>query len=75
MRPTEPFRREHAELHAHIEHIGQAAREVARLDVGEREVLVARIVDFLAGTLVPHAKAEEAVLYPEWAKLVGFERT
>ncbi|HET9289023.1 MAG TPA: hemerythrin domain-containing protein, partial [Gaiella sp.] len=65
--------REHAELHAHIEHIGQAAREVARLDVGEREALVGRIVEFLAGTLVPHAKAEEEVLYPEWAKLVGFE--
>jgi iron-sulfur cluster repair protein YtfE (RIC family) len=73
MRPTEPFRREHAELHGHIEHIGQAAREISRLDAGEREALVARIVDFLAGTLVPHAKAEEEVLYPEWAKLVGFE--
>ena len=73
MRPTEPFRREHAELHAHIEHIGQAAREVARLDAAEREALVGRIVDFLKGTLVPHAKAEEEVLYPEWAKLVGFD--
>jgi iron-sulfur cluster repair protein YtfE (RIC family) len=73
MRSTEPFRREHAALHAHVEHIGQAAREVARLDVGEREALVGRIVEFLTGTLVPHAKAEEEVLYPEWAKLVGFE--
>jgi iron-sulfur cluster repair protein YtfE (RIC family) len=72
MRPTEPFRREHEELHAHIEHIGQAAREVARLDPGERELLVGRIVEFLRGTLVPHAKAEEEVLYPAWAKLVGF---
>ena len=71
MRPTEPFRREHAELHAHIEHIGQAAREIPRLDRGERELLVGRIVDFLTGTLLPHAKAEEEVLYPEWAKLVG----
>ena len=73
MRPTEPFRREHAELHTHIEHIRQAAREVSRLAPSEREALVGRIVDFLTGTLVPHAKAEEAVLYPEWAKLVGFE--
>ena len=73
MRPTEPFRREHAQLHAHIEHIAQAAREVALLDVGERQALVARIVEFLTVTLVPHAKAEEEVLYPEWAKLVGFE--
>jgi iron-sulfur cluster repair protein YtfE (RIC family) len=73
MRPTEPFRREHAQLHAHVEHIAQAAREVARLDVGERQALVGRIVEFLTGTLLPHAKAEEEVLYPAWAKLVGFE--
>jgi iron-sulfur cluster repair protein YtfE (RIC family) len=72
MRPTEPFRREHEELLSHIDHIGQAAGEVARLDRGERELLIGRIVDFLRGTLLPHAKAEEEVLYPEWAKLVGF---
>ena len=67
MRPTEPFRREHAALHAHIEHIGLAAREVPGLDRGERELLVGRIVDFLTGTLLPHEKAEVEVLYPEWA--------
>jgi iron-sulfur cluster repair protein YtfE (RIC family) len=72
VRPTEPFRREHKELLSHIEHIGQAAREVPRLDRAERELLVGRIVEFLRGTLIPHAKAEEEVLYPEWAKLVGF---
>jgi hemerythrin superfamily protein len=72
MRPTEPFRREHEELLSHIEHVGQAAHEVARLDRAERELLVGRIVEFLRGTLVPHAKAEEELLYPEWAKLVGF---
>ena len=73
MRPTEPFRREHEELLSHIEHIGQAAREVPRLDTAEREVLIGRILGFLRGTLVPHAQAEEEVLYPEWAKLVGFD--
>ena len=73
MRPTEPFRREHEELLSHIEHIGQAARELPRLGTAEREAVVGRIVGFLRGTLVPHAKAEEEVLYPEWAKLVGFD--
>jgi iron-sulfur cluster repair protein YtfE (RIC family) len=73
MRPTEPFRREHEELLSHIEHVGQAAREVPRLSEDERKALVGRILEFLQGTLVPHAQAEEAVLYPEWAKLVGFE--
>ena len=70
MRPTEPFRREHAELHSHVEHIGQAAREVAHVETAEREALLGRIVEFLRGTLVPHAKAEEEVLYPA-AILVG----
>ena len=42
MRPTEPFRAEHAHL-AHIEHLGQAAREVSRLSPEERETLVGRI--------------------------------
>lgn len=73
MRPTEPFRREHEQLLSHIEHVRQAAREVPQLSEEERKALVGRILDFLQGTLVPHAQAEEAVLYPEWAKLVGFE--
>ncbi|HEY7793657.1 MAG TPA: hemerythrin domain-containing protein, partial [Gaiellaceae bacterium] len=72
MRPTEPFRREHAELHVHVEQVGEAARAVARLERSERAALVGRIVEFLRGTLVPHARAEEEVLYPEWARLVGF---
>ena len=71
-RPTEPFRREHEALLEHIEHLAEAAREMPRLAEQEREVLRARILDFLEGTLVPHAKAEEEVLYPEWAALVGF---
>jgi iron-sulfur cluster repair protein YtfE (RIC family) len=73
MRPTEPFRREHEELLAHIEHVGQAAREVARLDRAARELLVGRVLTFLRETLVPHARAEEQVLYPAWAKLIGHD--
>ena len=70
-RPTEPFRREHRELIDHVEHIRLAAREIPRLSVGERGEVVGRVLGFLEGTLVPHAEAEEAVLYPEWAALVG----
>ena len=72
MRPTEPFRAEHEELLAHIDHLGYAARELPRLDPAERREVVDRVLDFLTGTLLPHAKAEEEVLYPEWAQLVGF---
>lgn len=72
MRPTEPFRREHAELLGHIEHLALAAREMPELSEVERAALRDRVVAFLRGTLVPHARAEEEVLYPAWAQLVGF---
>ena len=72
MRPTEPFRREHEQLLEHIEHLAQAAREMPRLSEQERAALRDRILGFLRGTLIPHAKAEEEVLYPEWSKLLGF---
>jgi len=72
MRPTEPFRNEHEQLLEHIEHIAAAARELPRLSDEERDALRERILAFLRGTLIPHAIAEEKVLYPEWSKLLGF---
>jgi len=72
VRPTEPFRREHDALREHIEHLALAAREMPRLSAQERAALRDRVLGFLEGTLVPHARAEEEVLYPEWAQLVGF---
>ena len=72
MRPTEPFRREHKELLGHSEHLALAAREMPRLSEQERDALRTRILEFMRGSLIPHARAEEEVLYPEWAALVGF---
>ena len=72
MRPTEPFRHEHEQLLEHIAHLSQAAREMPRLSEEERTTVRARILEFLQGTLLPHARAEEQVLYPEWAALVGY---
>ena len=70
--PTEPFRHEHEQLLEHIEHLAHAAREMPRLSEDERGLLRSRILGFLQGTLLPHARAEEEVLYPEWAQLVGY---
>lgn len=74
-RPTDAFRAEHRELMAHVEHIRDAARRIAHDgdDAGQRRELVERLVAFLDGTLIPHAQAEERVLYPEWSRLVGYE--
>lgn len=62
----------HEELLEHIEHLTVAAREIPRFSEEERDALRNRILGFLRGTLVPHARAEEEILYPEWAELVGF---
>ena len=72
MRPTEPFRHEHEEMLEHVEHLAAAAREIPRLSEEERGTLRDRISSFLRGTLMPHARAEEEILYPEWAALLGF---
>jgi len=72
MRPTEPFREEHRQLVEHIEHLAEAARQMPQLTRDERAALRDRVLAFLRGTLLPHAAAEEEVLYPEWAGLVGF---
>ena len=69
--PTQPFRDEHAELITHVEHIRQAAGEVVRVSPEERRAIVQRILGFLRDIDLPHAAAEEQVLYPEWARLVG----
>jgi iron-sulfur cluster repair protein YtfE (RIC family) len=72
MRPTEPFRAEHAQLVEHIDHLRDAARAIPTLDLSDRTMLVRTMLRFLQRTLVPHARSEERVLYPEWAQLVGF---
>ena len=72
MRPTDPFREEHHALLEHLEHMAAPARELPALAGAERAERVDRVVGFLRGTLMPHAEAEEEILYPEWARLVGF---
>lgn len=72
MRPTDPFRQEHEALLEHIDHLAQAAREMPRLSEEERDLVRTRVLGFLRDTLLTHARAEEDVLYPEWAALVGY---
>lgn len=71
-RPTDAFRAEHAELIEHIEHLRVAAHKLPELSIDERADVLERVLDFLRDHLLPHARAEELVLYPEWARLVGY---
>jgi hemerythrin-like domain-containing protein len=60
---TEPLRREHADLYPHLAELDAAAARLGDWRADDTKVLD-RVVDFLRGHLVPHAGAEEAVLYP-----------
>ncbi len=71
MGATDAFRAEHAELLEHVEQLREAARRLPQMETAEREAAVGRILEFLRDSLVPHAEAEERVLYPAVASLLG----
>lgn len=73
IRSTEPFLHEHADLRDQVEHFPVIARELRLMDTHERVEAVEVIVGFLADMLLPHCAAEERVLYPEAARLLGEE--
>jgi iron-sulfur cluster repair protein YtfE (RIC family) len=61
-------------MREHLEQMRLAVRELPDLSREERTQLRGRILDFLEGTLIPHAEAEERGLYPAVAELLGNER-
>lgn len=67
--PTQPLRDEHEELSPYLEQIRVAADAIGR-EADPRES-IDKAYDFLAGHLLPHAKAEEEALYPEVARVMG----
>ena len=62
--PTEPLRAEHRDLLPHLRALDVAADEIDRWDRDEAVHVLGDIVGFLREHLVPHATAEEEVLYP-----------
>lgn len=69
-----PLREEHRELFPHIEGLRAVADEVGRIDGAALREKLQDSYTFLAHQLVPHAKAEDEVLYPEVARLLGGPR-
>jgi len=68
---TQPLRDEHKELLPQIERVRRVADSIG---VVPTEVLRQRVDElhrFLSRELIPHAKAEEAVLYPLVARAIG----
>jgi iron-sulfur cluster repair protein YtfE (RIC family) len=62
--PTEPLRAEHRDLLPHLHALDTAATDVDRWDREQTIGHLGDIVEFLRDHLVPHAAAEEQVLYP-----------
>jgi iron-sulfur cluster repair protein YtfE (RIC family) len=67
---TEPLRAEHAELRPHLAELATLAADVGTWSDGTPSRLVA-LVGFLREHLVPHARAEEAALYPAVEQAMG----
>jgi hemerythrin-like domain-containing protein len=70
-RPTEPFRREHVQIKAHLDHLNQAVGALAAADPEERRRTMMLVVSFMDEHLKPHAEWEERVLYPAVDKRAG----
>lgn len=68
---TQPLREEHAELVPHIAALAAAGDAVGGVDVTELMGMVDASYEFLADELIPHARAEEAALYPAVQRAVG----
>lgn len=71
---TRPIRDEHRELLPHLERLRTTADDVGHVpgDVLRRKL--DDTYDFLTRQLIPHAKAEDAVLYPAVGRLMGAPR-
>jgi iron-sulfur cluster repair protein YtfE (RIC family) len=70
-RITDPLRAEHAGLLPPIEKLRTLADRIDEFDTAPLLAEVDRALAFVEGELVPHALAEEAVLYPAVALFLG----
>lgn len=73
IRTTKQALEEHAALREHVEDLLVDARELPSSGLGGRIDVIERTATFLAEMLLPHAAAEERVLYPEAARLLEAE--
>jgi iron-sulfur cluster repair protein YtfE (RIC family) len=68
---TQAFRDEHAALLEHVEQLRLVASRLSSMGPEDRAEALRQVLGFLRGTLVPHAEAEEHVLYPAVATVLG----
>lgn len=68
---TEPLRNEHRELLPEIEALRRVADSLGEVSVEAIREGVDEAYDFLTRHLIPHAKAEDAALYPVVGRVMG----
>lgn len=68
---TEPLRAEHRQLLPEIERLRATADDVATTPSDSTITQLDALLGFLRNQLIPHARAEEKVLYPEIARCLG----
>lgn len=73
VRPTQPIREEHEHLAPHIEDLRRLG-DSAIASGGPLDEELRRSVDFLQQHLLIHAGAEDQVMYPQVAELLGAPR-
>jgi iron-sulfur cluster repair protein YtfE (RIC family) len=66
-----PLRAEHQELRPYIEQLRVVADEIGELNAAAIRTQVDELLEFLTLHLIPHARAEDDVLYPAVASLMG----
>jgi iron-sulfur cluster repair protein YtfE (RIC family) len=74
MHPSSPsagLRTEHADLQRGVADLARAAAQVSDWSVPDTPDRLRRVRGFLYSRLLPHAEAEEAVLYPLLDKVMG----
>ena len=63
-RPTDFFRKEHAEIKEHLQHLHQMAGTLPTSDAARQRETAKFVVKFLTDHILSHAKWEEERLYP-----------
>jgi iron-sulfur cluster repair protein YtfE (RIC family) len=71
---TQPLRDEHHELLPSIERIRRVADAVGLVPAEVLRMRIAEIHVFLNEELLPHARAEDASLYPAVGRIMGSRR-
>ena len=74
MLPTQKLRQEHEGFRESIEVLKNTADEAGVAEVDDLRDSLEQSYLFLEESLLPHARAEDTVLYPAIAKLIGFDK-